>query len=141
MMNTAERDYVRLSAGAEVAIALGVCVFICAVILVYLLNFGPIFGGNGPASHAGAGLGEIATIIFLIGLFTCGIITRLVYRARPIRWIKLVSIVYLILLVFWIGVGFIVDPAVVFFMAIQLVVGVVASILLGLSYLVSRMWS
>jgi hypothetical protein len=103
------------SAGAE----------ICLWLLV-----GPI-GGDGPASHAMAGIVEIGIMIVVVCLATTALIARLVYRVWPIRWLKSAWLVYLVIIICSIGSGLPNVFDVLERLGITLLAGLTISILLG----------
>ena len=126
------------SGTAELAIGFLSCFLIVALIILRLATVGPL-GGHGPASHAGAGFGEIALILGVICLCSTITFTRLVYRTSPKRWLKIASVLYLVMLVMWIGFGFIETGGALLMIALQLLVGVALSIILMAHSLVTRL--
>ena len=126
------------SGRAEFAAGTGLCFLIIALIILRQFLIGPL-GGGGPASHAGAGLGEIALIIGVIWLFTIAGITRFVYRGHPMRWLKIASITYLLLLGLSVVLGFIDGAGAAIMVIILLSVGLVLSLFLLLMYFIA--WS
>jgi len=127
-----------ISGTAELAIGFLSCFLIVALIILRLATVGPL-GGHGPASHAGAGFGEIALILGVICLCITTTFTRLVYRTSPKRWLKIASVLYLVMLVMWIGFGFIETGGALLMIALQLLVGVACSIILMAHSLVTRL--
>ena len=127
-----------LSEWGELGIGLGVCCLIAGVIILRLLIVGPM-GSNTAASHAGAGLGEIILILAVFSLGITVTFTRLVYRVWPVRRLKVASVVYVVLLLLWIGLEFI-EVGGLLMLALQLFVGLIASVLLMIVRLVAGPW-
>ena len=84
-------------------------------------------------------MGEIALILAIVCFFVNAGITRVVYRAYPIRGIKIASITYLVLLGLSLLAGFIDLAAAALMVVLLLTGGLLASLLLLMVYIIA--WS
>src|SRR5687767_4715074 len=94
------------SSVVETALWLFACAFTILGIISSMFTFGPI-GAEGPASHAMAGVVELAIMTGVVCLTMTIIITRMVYRSWPLRWLRTAATIYLLLIALSLGLGFI----------------------------------
>jgi hypothetical protein len=127
-----------VSPAVEGGLWLFACAFTVLGIIFSMFTIGPI-GGKGPASHAMAGIAELAIAIGVIVLTVTIIITRLIYRAWSLRWLRIAAIIYLILIALSLSLGFIDVLVGALGVAISLIAGLAVSLLLGVAYFVRRL--